>query len=133
MPLEKVVLSGGRFPLVKLPQSSSEGAARPFRALITRHQLPEIHAKSPLRTHLSLPPSSRRSTSSPQDRNRGAGLPAHERQRRREAPSREPRVGISSLELVGGRAVGGDEEGEALVEDLAHRLARRMEERGRRP
>ena len=60
------------------------------------------------------------------------GLPAHERQRRREAPAREARVRISSLELVGGRAVGGDEEGEAFVEDLAHRLARRVEERGRR-
>lgn len=61
------------------------------------------------------------------------GLSAYERQRRWEAAQREARVGISPLELVSGRAVGGDKKGEALVEDLTHGLARGVEERGRRP
>jgi WD40 repeat protein len=34
--------------------------------------------------------------------------------------------------LPGRRAVGGDEEGESVIEDLAHRLARRVQEWGRR-
>jgi hypothetical protein len=61
------------------------------------------------------------------------GLPVHERQRRREAAQREGRMRVSLFELLGGRAVGGDEEGEAFVEDLTHGLARRVEERGWRP
>jgi hypothetical protein len=41
-------------------------------------------------------------------------------------------VQVSSLELLGRRAVGGHEPGEAFVEVVAHGLARRVEERGRR-
>jgi hypothetical protein len=39
-------------------------------------------------------------------------------------------VWVSSLELLGGRAVGGDEKGKAFVEGLTYRLARGVEERG---
>src|SRR3954471_17208061 len=60
------------------------------------------------------------------------GLPADKWQRRRKAPQRETRVGISPLELLGRRAIGGDEQGEAFVEELTHCLARRVEERRRR-
>ena len=42
------------------------------------------------------------------------------------------RVGVSPLQLLGGRAVGGYEPGEALVEVVAHDLAGGVEERGRR-
>jgi hypothetical protein len=59
-------------------------------------------------------------------------LPADERQRWREAPDREMRIGISPLPFLGGRAVGGDEPGEALVEVVADGLAGRLEGRGRR-
>ena len=59
-------------------------------------------------------------------------LPAYERQGWREAPSGEMRVGISSLEFLGRRAVGRNEPGETLIEIMAHGLARRVKERGRR-
>jgi hypothetical protein len=62
-----------------------------------RHRFHEIHAKVALRTHLSPPPSSKRRRLS------RLRLPADERQRRREAPDREARVGISSLEFFGPR------------------------------
>ena len=59
-------------------------------------------------------------------------LPADERQRWWEAPDREMWIGITPLQFLRGRAVGGHEPGEALVEVVADGLAGRVEERGRR-
>jgi hypothetical protein len=113
----------GKIPLSSLSESGFEEAQDLIGA--RKYDIDPMNwpPHSPLRTHLSLPPPYRRLTTNSSDPEPSPQrLPAHERQRWREAPQREAGIGVSPLELVGGRAVGGDEESEALVEDLAHRL-----------
>jgi hypothetical protein len=65
----------------------------------------------------------------PSNQDRPSGLPAHERQRRREAPGRERHVADPGPELLGGATVGRDEQRIGVPELATDRLARRVEGR----
>src|SRR5436309_15271111 len=72
-------------------------ARKESKAFDWRHSVREISSAAPKRTH---PGPTSRPASSSQSPEAPTRLPVDERQRRREAASREVRVGISRLELL---------------------------------